>query len=477
MRRWRQVLPDGAGVLPRDGKNPRSVSWTQSIARPKASVARPGRAPAPGKARSSGAPSSPPRWSSRTRSWRQLAGLGMATPRPARHFAHTQLPAGRLGPAPGIVRLPLRDHPGLCRRPPAGRTTVEAAWLIRARAWLAAAGGDVYGLPSWGKFWLSSARAIYGRAGLNPCPPELFLLPAWLPFAPDRLYCHTRSIYLGMATVWPQHPTRDPGPLGAALRDELGLDGRNPSPAPPRSGSPPTPSSAPAERLRLLYDAVRLDRPRHPRTGRGAPRYVGARWTTASPAWPPRHAPAATRACPRSAAFLAALALAPGRPAGGAPQAWPACSAGPGCRRAGRPPPRRRPLHHMGHRLRGRRRCWPGNAAANGGAATPSPCPAARACRNARGCPPTLQAGPPVASGAAGASATATHRWPVSDCTAEALTAVLLCEAKPGLIPPGERIAAAATAPPPCASCSTGRTPMAASARTNAAAPGRCWNG
>ena len=40
---------------------------------------------------------------------------------------------------------------------------------------------------------------LYDRDRMTMCPPELFLMPAWSPLAADRLYCHTRYIYLGMA--------------------------------------------------------------------------------------------------------------------------------------------------------------------------------------------------------------------------------------------------------------------------------------
>src|SRR5690348_11985467 len=37
---------------------------------------------------------------------------------------------------------------------------------------------------------------------MNPVPPELFLLPRTLPVHPDKLYCHTRYIYLGIAYLY-----------------------------------------------------------------------------------------------------------------------------------------------------------------------------------------------------------------------------------------------------------------------------------
>ena len=94
-------------------------------------------------------------------------------------------------------------------------------WLLRpARAWLATQPGGIWSLPQWGKIWLSLI-GLYDRQGLNPCPPELFLLPHWLPGAPTRLYCHTRYIYLGLAYLVGSGFQADLGPVVEALRCEL----------------------------------------------------------------------------------------------------------------------------------------------------------------------------------------------------------------------------------------------------------------
>lgn len=73
--------------------------------------------------------------------------------------------------------------------------------LVKARTWLQAQPGGVKAIPSWGKFWLAML-GLYGYQGLNAVPPELFLLPRWLPFHPRRFYCHTRLIYLGIAYLF-----------------------------------------------------------------------------------------------------------------------------------------------------------------------------------------------------------------------------------------------------------------------------------
>ncbi len=68
--------------------------------------------------------------------------------------------------------------------------------------------------------WLSLV-GLYGWEGVNPVPPELFLLPSALPFHPDQFYCHTRYIYLAIAYLYGRRFTGDLGPITAELRREL----------------------------------------------------------------------------------------------------------------------------------------------------------------------------------------------------------------------------------------------------------------
>jgi squalene cyclase len=86
-------------------------------------------------------------------------------------------------------------------------------WLARHKEGLGA-------LPTWGRFWLS-LLGLYDRDRMTVCPPELFLLPAWAPLAADRLYCHSRYIYLGMAYLSGVGLHADLGAIGVALRREL----------------------------------------------------------------------------------------------------------------------------------------------------------------------------------------------------------------------------------------------------------------
>lgn len=92
--------------------------------------------------------------------------------------------------------------------------------LKEARGWLWRQPGGVLSIPTWGKFWLA-VLDLYDWRGVNPIPPELFLLPVALPVHPRRFYCHTRLIYLAMAVLAGRRARAALGPLSAPLREEL----------------------------------------------------------------------------------------------------------------------------------------------------------------------------------------------------------------------------------------------------------------
>lgn len=94
----------------------------------------------------------------------------------------------------------------------------NAPMLTKARAWMHAR--DVRAIPTWGKFWLSML-GLYEYEGMNPVPPELFLLPKASPFHPDDIYCHTRYTYMAMAYLYGRRFVADLGPLRNELREEL----------------------------------------------------------------------------------------------------------------------------------------------------------------------------------------------------------------------------------------------------------------
>ncbi|MGY6216848.1 2,3-oxidosqualene cyclase [Methylolobus aquaticus] len=97
----------------------------------------------------------------------------------------------------------------------------DTPMLVSARRWLASQPDGVKGIPTWGKFWLAML-GLYEYRGLNSIPPELFLLPQWLPFHPRRYYCHTRQIYLGIAYLFGvRFVATLPDGMRDALREEL----------------------------------------------------------------------------------------------------------------------------------------------------------------------------------------------------------------------------------------------------------------
>ncbi|RLU81791.1 squalene--hopene cyclase [Streptomyces griseocarneus] len=95
-----------------------------------------------------------------------------------------------------------------------------AGHMTRLRAWI-----HEHGTPlrsaSWGKIVLC-AVGLYEYRGLHPLTPESWLLPRWAPLHPRRLWCHARQVYLPMAWLYGRRAAAagDDG-LVRALRAEL----------------------------------------------------------------------------------------------------------------------------------------------------------------------------------------------------------------------------------------------------------------
>ncbi|KAK8977710.1 hypothetical protein V6N11_013491 [Hibiscus sabdariffa] len=91
--------------------------------------------------------------------------------------------------------------------------------MERGRDWILNHGGATE-ITSWGKMWLSVLGA-FEWSGNNPLPPEIWLLPYMLPFQPGRMWCHCRMVYLPMSYLYGK---RFVGPITQtvlALRKEL----------------------------------------------------------------------------------------------------------------------------------------------------------------------------------------------------------------------------------------------------------------
>lgn len=91
--------------------------------------------------------------------------------------------------------------------------------LVRAREWFLPRGGGK-ALASWGKFALALLD-LYEYDGLNPVPPELWLLPYEVPFHPGRMWCHCRMVYLPMSYLYGKRVRARRTPLIDAIRSEI----------------------------------------------------------------------------------------------------------------------------------------------------------------------------------------------------------------------------------------------------------------
>lgn len=94
----------------------------------------------------------------------------------------------------------------------------DTPWLKGARRLFAE--HDVLSIPTWGRVWLA-LLGVYGWEGVHPMPVWVWALPRALPMHPSRYYCHTRMIYLGVSLLRSERPVASETPLALALRTEL----------------------------------------------------------------------------------------------------------------------------------------------------------------------------------------------------------------------------------------------------------------
>ncbi|WPK25266.1 hypothetical protein PUMCH_002577 [Australozyma saopauloensis] len=92
---------------------------------------------------------------------------------------------------------------------------------VKARATLHKLGGAI-GLPHWGKAWLALLN-LFGWEGVNPAPPELWMLPYSMFIHPGRWWVHTRCIYLPLAYLSANRSTCKLDPLLEEIRSEIYL--------------------------------------------------------------------------------------------------------------------------------------------------------------------------------------------------------------------------------------------------------------
>jgi squalene/oxidosqualene cyclase-like protein len=89
----------------------------------------------------------------------------------------------------------------------------------RSQQWVKEHGGAV-SVPAWGKVWLS-VLGTYDWEGVNPTPPEIWLLPDFLPFHPWRFWCHTRMVTLPMTLLYGMRFVGPHSSIIDELREEL----------------------------------------------------------------------------------------------------------------------------------------------------------------------------------------------------------------------------------------------------------------
>ena len=312
-----------------------------------------------------------------------------------------------------------------------------ASPLLRpAAGWLAGHADGIAALPTWGRFWLA-LLGLYDSARLTFCPPELFLLPDLA----NRLYCHTRYIYLGMAYLSGIGLRADLGPTGAELRQELASFSK---PVPRHRIAATDLHVPPGPGLRLAYGLMAALGPiwrRLPGTvalrrralDRCLRRIRAEQTASNHRALSPVNGILNTLALwahdPADAGVTASLAGL---------DAWSWDDAGG--------------LRHAGARSSTWDTAFALQALAEAHTANPAdPDAATRATAIRLGyaalaalqitvAPPDLDEGRQDPTGG-WCFGTPTHAWPVSDCTAEAISALLLCHRQPGVIPPGSRIA------------------------------------
>lgn len=66
-----------------------------------------------------------------------------------------------------------------------------------------------------------AALGVYDWEGMNPVPPELWLLPHILPIHPGRYWCHTRNVYIPMSYLYGRRATFPLNDLTRKLREEI----------------------------------------------------------------------------------------------------------------------------------------------------------------------------------------------------------------------------------------------------------------
>uniref|UniRef100_A0A0E0HR25 Terpene cyclase/mutase family member n=1 Tax=Oryza nivara TaxID=4536 RepID=A0A0E0HR25_ORYNI len=91
--------------------------------------------------------------------------------------------------------------------------------LTKGRAWIISR-GSAAAVPQWGKIWLS-VIGLYDWSGNNAIIPELWLVPHFLPIHPERFWCFCRLVYMPMAYLYGKKFVGAITPTILEIREEL----------------------------------------------------------------------------------------------------------------------------------------------------------------------------------------------------------------------------------------------------------------
>ncbi|CAL4983941.1 unnamed protein product [Urochloa decumbens] len=91
--------------------------------------------------------------------------------------------------------------------------------LARGRSWILSHGG-ASAIPQWGKIWLS-VIGLYDWSGNNALIPELWIIPYSLPIHPGRFWCFCHLVYMPMAYLFGKKFVGPLTPTILELREEL----------------------------------------------------------------------------------------------------------------------------------------------------------------------------------------------------------------------------------------------------------------
>ena len=92
----------------------------------------------------------------------------------------------------------------------------------KARERLLELGGALLA-PQWGRYWLAALN-LFEWEGVQPVPPEIWLLPKWLPIHPWRWWVQCRSVYVPVSYLYSNKCKTEWNALLKELREEIYAD-------------------------------------------------------------------------------------------------------------------------------------------------------------------------------------------------------------------------------------------------------------